>query len=145
PRPACSGCRACCWAVRAPPTRGAALRAIGADRRRMEVLGKSQVCGVVIVGSGAGGGMAAEVLAEGGANCVLLEAGPMWAANKDGAMFKWPYDSPRRGGGSRLRPLGGDDGRIGGGGGGGGRAPDAGAEGRVSVRAGAPRGAVGTS
>jgi choline dehydrogenase-like flavoprotein len=80
----------------------------------MQILDKSQAYDVVIVGSGAGGGMAAKVLAEGGASCLLLEAGPMWAADKDGAMFKWSYDSPRRGGGSRLRPFGEHDGCLGG-------------------------------
>ena len=50
-----------------------------------------------IIGSGAGGGMAAKVLTEGGADVVMLEAGPMWDPVKDAYMFKWPYDSPRRG------------------------------------------------
>src|SRR5262245_214286 len=69
---------------------------------------------VCIVGSGAGGGMAAKVLAEGGADCVLLEAGPWWSADKDGNMLGWNYDSPRRGAGSRQRPFGEFDGCLGG-------------------------------
>ena len=52
---------------------------------------------VCIVGSGAGGGAAAYVLTKAGANVVMLEAGPQWDSAKDSAMFKWPYDSPRRG------------------------------------------------
>ncbi|HEX6739965.1 MAG TPA: GMC family oxidoreductase, partial [Vicinamibacteria bacterium] len=69
---------------------------------------------VCIVGSGAGGGMAAKVLSEGGADCVLLEAGPWWAADKDGAMMAWPHSSPRRGAGSRQKPFGEFDGCLGG-------------------------------
>src|SRR5437763_6369681 len=54
---------------------------------------------VCIIGSGAGGGMAAKVLTEGGLNCVLLEAGPDVHPEKDFKMFLWPYDLPHRGAG----------------------------------------------
>src|SRR5262245_52807419 len=80
----------------------------------MQILTRPKTYDAVIVGSGAGGGMAAKVLAEGGAECLLLEAGPTWSAGKDGVMFKWNHDSPRRGGGSRLRPFGEFDGCLGG-------------------------------
>jgi choline dehydrogenase-like flavoprotein len=80
----------------------------------MQIIGGTKVYDVCIVGSGAGGGMAAKVLTEAGAEVVLLEAGPMWDSAKDSAMFKWPYDSPRRGAGSRQRPFGDFDGSIGG-------------------------------
>jgi choline dehydrogenase-like flavoprotein len=80
----------------------------------MQVLQKAKAYDVCIVGSGAGGGMAAKVLTEAGAECVLLEAGAPWSPEKDGAMFKWSYDSPRRGAGSRLRPFGEFDGCVGG-------------------------------
>ncbi len=54
---------------------------------------------VCIIGSGAGGGMAAKVLTEGGLNCVLLEAGPNVFPEKDFKMFTWPYELPHRGAG----------------------------------------------
>jgi choline dehydrogenase-like flavoprotein len=80
----------------------------------MEVLTPTKTWDVVIVGSGAGGGMTAKVLAEAGAEVLLLEAGPSWDARKDGAMFAWTYDSPRRGKGHRGRPFGEYDGCLGG-------------------------------
>lgn len=69
---------------------------------------------VVIVGSGAGGGMAAHVLTKAGANVLLLEAGGPWDNAKDSAMMKWPYQSPRRGASTKERPFGEFDACIGG-------------------------------
>jgi choline dehydrogenase-like flavoprotein len=58
--------------------------------------------------------MAADTLTKAGARVALLEAGPMWDPVKDGAMLKWPYDSPRRGASTREKPFGEFDGCIGG-------------------------------
>ena len=69
----------------------------------MQIASRAKEYDVCIVGSGAGGGMAAKVLAEGGADVVLLEAGQWWDAAKDGAMLTWSYSSPRRGAGASGR------------------------------------------
>ena len=61
---------------------------------------------VVIVGSGAGGGMAAYMLTRAGARVTLLEAGPLWWPDENSDMWKWNYESPRRGGSTKLRPFG---------------------------------------
>ena len=57
---------------------------------------------VIIVGSGAGGGMATKILSEAGLSIALVEAGPHFdPANPDQmTQMKWPYESPRRGGGT---------------------------------------------
>jgi choline dehydrogenase-like flavoprotein len=69
---------------------------------------------VIIVGSGAGGGIAAHVLTGAGANVLMLEAGGWWDNTKDSQMMKMPYDSPRRGASTPERPFGEFDACIGG-------------------------------
>jgi choline dehydrogenase-like flavoprotein len=61
---------------------------------------------VCIVGSGAGGGMAAYALTKAGAKVVMLEAGGPWYASKNSQMLMPTYASPRRGASTRLRPFG---------------------------------------
>ena len=54
---------------------------------------------VCVIGSGAGGGMAAKILTEGGLSVAMLEAGPQVYPEKDFKMFMWPYELPHRGAG----------------------------------------------
>lgn len=61
---------------------------------------------VVIVGSGAGGGMAAYTLAKAGLKVALLEAGAMYDPQKNVNQLKNPWDSPRRGASTKFRPFG---------------------------------------
>jgi choline dehydrogenase-like flavoprotein len=60
----------------------------------------------VIVGSGAGGGMAAYMLANAGLTVALLEAGPDYDPAKNVNQLKWSYESPRRGASTKFRPFG---------------------------------------
>ena len=70
---------------------------------------------VVIVGSGAGGGMATNVLANAGLKVAVVEAGPYFdpADPEQRTQLRWPWESPRRGAGS-IRPFGDFDSAYGG-------------------------------
>lgn len=67
-----------------------------------QIIEQPTVYDVVIVGSGAGGGMAAKILAEGGLKVALLEAGPNFDPKnpEQQTQLKWPWMSPRRGAGT---------------------------------------------
>ena len=65
----------------------------------MQIKESSKIYDAVIVGSGAGGGMATKILSETGLNIAVVEAGPHFdPANPDQqTQMKWPWESPRRG------------------------------------------------
>jgi choline dehydrogenase-like flavoprotein len=69
---------------------------------------------VCIVGSGAGGGMTAYMLAKAGIKVLLLEAGPMYDPKKNVTQLKWPWESPRRGASTHYRNFGDFDAAYGG-------------------------------
>ena len=68
---------------------------------------------VVIVGSGAGGGMAGYILANAGIKVLMLEAGPFFDLAKHAHQLKWSWQSPRRGA-PTTRPFGDFDAAYGG-------------------------------
>ncbi len=53
----------------------------------------------IVVGSGAGGGMAAYIMANAGMKIAVVEAGPYFDPKDPSTMtqMKWPWQSPRRG------------------------------------------------
>ncbi len=71
---------------------------------------------VIIVGSGAGGGMATKILSEAGLSVAVLEAGGDFdpAKEEDRTQLRPPWESPRRGASTRIRPFGDFDAAIGG-------------------------------
>ena len=79
----------------------------------MEIKKSATVYDVVIIGSGAGGGMSGYVLANAGIKVLMLEAGPFFDPAKDSQQLKWSYESPRRGG-NATRPMGDFDASYGG-------------------------------
>jgi choline dehydrogenase-like flavoprotein len=71
---------------------------------------------VIIVGSGAGGGMATKILSEAGLSVAVVEAGGDWdpAKEEDRTQLRFPWESPRRGASTQIRPFGDFDAAIGG-------------------------------
>ena len=67
---------------------------------------------VVIVGSGAGGGMAAYTLSKAGLKVCLLEAGEDYDPAVNSSQLKNPWESPRRGASTKYRPFGDFDGIL---------------------------------
>ena len=61
---------------------------------------------VCIIGSGAGGGMAAHALTRTGARVVMLEAGPAWYASRNAQMLTPSFATPRRCRATKTRPVG---------------------------------------
>ncbi len=61
-----------------------------------QLFSNSKPYDVIIVGSGAGGAMAAYVLTRAGAKCLMLEAGGWYDAARDSKWLEWVYDAPHR-------------------------------------------------
>ncbi len=68
----------------------------------MQIKRQNKIYDAIVVGSGAGGGMAAKVLAESGLHVAVVEAGPYFDPKDEAqrTQLKWPWESPRRGAGS---------------------------------------------
>ena len=71
-----------------------------------QVIRSPKIHDVCVIGSGAGGGMAAKVLTEGGLNVALLEAGPPVNPEKDFKMLYVAVRLPHRGAGVGGTALG---------------------------------------
>ena len=81
----------------------------------MQIIKSSKIYDIIIVGSGAGGGMATKVLSEAGLNVAVVEAGPHYDPSDPDqrTQLRWPWESPRRGA-STTRSFGDFDAAYGG-------------------------------
>lgn len=61
---------------------------------------------VLVIGSGAGGGMMAHALTQEGIKVLMLEAGRDYSPVKEAAMFNWPKEAPLRGTSTQDKPGG---------------------------------------
>jgi choline dehydrogenase-like flavoprotein len=71
-----------------------------------KVMASPKIYDAIIVGSGAGGGIAAYVLTKAGAKCLLLEAGDFYDTAKQSKMMEWNYSAPHRGASTPQKPFG---------------------------------------
>ncbi len=81
----------------------------------MHIINSSTVYDAIIIGSGAGGGMATKILSEAGLKVAVLEAGPYFdpAKNEYRTQLRPAWESPRRGAGT-TRAFGEFDAAYGG-------------------------------
>lgn len=86
------------------------------ENMSFEIKSSGESYDVIIVGSGAGGGMASKILSEAGLSVAVLEAGKDFdpAKDEDRTQLRPAWESPRRGAGTRVRPFGDFDQAIGG-------------------------------
>lgn len=81
----------------------------------IQIMSSGEEYDAIIVGSGAGGGMASKILAEAGLAVAVVEAGADFdpALDEHRTQLRFPWESPRRGAGT-VRPFGDFDAAIGG-------------------------------
>ncbi len=81
----------------------------------MQIIESPNQYDVIIVGSGAGGGMATKILSGAGLKVAVVEAGPYFDPKDPDqrTQLRWPWESPRRGA-SSVRPFGDFDSAYGG-------------------------------
>ena len=81
-----------------------------------QIKSASEAYDVIIVISGAGGGMASKILSEAGLTVAVTESGGDFDSAKDAdrTQLRPPWESPGRGASTRIRPFGDFDAAIGG-------------------------------